>query len=52
LEKLESEGVKIYPKPSVLRTIRNKILQKEYYKQHEIPTSEFKITQNKARNLA
>ncbi len=25
LEKLEQEGVKIYPKPAVLRTIKNKI---------------------------
>lgn len=46
LEKLESEGVKVYPKPSVLKTIRNKIFQKEYYKKHEIPTAEFRITQN------
>jgi 5-(carboxyamino)imidazole ribonucleotide synthase len=48
LEKLETEGVKIFPKPSVLRTIKNKILQKEYYKQHQIPTSEFIITQTAA----
>lgn len=45
LEKLEREGVKIYPKPSVIRTIRNKILQKQFYKQNEIPTSEFIVTQ-------
>lgn len=44
LEKLESVGVKVYPKPSVLRTIKNKILQKEYYRQHQIPTSDFIIT--------
>jgi 5-(carboxyamino)imidazole ribonucleotide synthase len=46
LEKLETEGVKVYPRPSVLRTIKNKILQKQYYKQHEIPSSEFIITNN------
>lgn len=46
LEKLESEGVKVYPKPAVLRTIKNKILQKEYYKQNDIPTSGFIVTQN------
>lgn len=46
LEKLESEGKKIYPKPAVLKTIKNKILQKEYYKKFEIPTSDFVITQN------
>src|ERR1700755_432009 len=28
LEKLESEGVKVYPKPSVLRIIKNKVHQK------------------------
>src|SRR5688572_29249353 len=48
LEKLEAEGIKIYPKPSVLKTIKNKILQKEYYKQHEIPTAAFRITKNAA----
>ena len=31
LEKLEIEGVKVYPRPSVLRIIKNKILQKKYY---------------------
>lgn len=44
LEKLESEGKNIFPKPSVLKTIKNKIFQKQYYKEHQIPTSDFKIT--------
>jgi 5-(carboxyamino)imidazole ribonucleotide synthase len=48
LEKLESEGVRIYPKPSALRIIKDKILQKQFYKDNEIPTSEFVITQNKS----
>ncbi len=46
LEKLEAGGVKVYPKPSVLKTIKNKILQKQYYQQHSIPSSEFIITNN------
>ncbi|MBC7886693.1 MAG: 5-(carboxyamino)imidazole ribonucleotide synthase [Ferruginibacter sp.] len=46
LEKLENEGVKVYPKPAALRIIKNKILQKHFYKDHQIPTSEFIITQN------
>lgn len=46
LEKLETEGVKIYPRPSVLRTIKNKILQKEYYREHQIPTAGFIVTHN------
>lgn len=47
LEKLESEGVAVYPKPAVLRIVQNKILQKEYYKEHRIPTAAFVVTQNK-----
>jgi 5-(carboxyamino)imidazole ribonucleotide synthase len=46
LEKLEAEGLKIYPKPSVLKIIKNKINQKQYYKEHQIPTSEFIVTQS------
>lgn len=46
LEKLESEGVKIYPKPSAIKTIKNKIRQKEFYKTHQIPSPGFIITQN------
>jgi 5-(carboxyamino)imidazole ribonucleotide synthase len=45
LEKLESEGLAIYPRPSALKTIKNKILQKQFYKDNGIPTSDFVITQ-------
>lgn len=48
LEKLETEGVKIFPRPSVLRTIKNKIFQKEYYKKNEIPTAEFSISDSRS----
>jgi 5-(carboxyamino)imidazole ribonucleotide synthase len=48
LEKLESEGVRIYPKPSAIRTIKNKIRQKEFYRENEIPTSGFIITENRS----
>ncbi|NCI49938.1 5-(carboxyamino)imidazole ribonucleotide synthase [Sediminibacterium roseum] len=44
LEKLESEGVKVYPRPSAIRTIKNKVVQKEFYAAHQIPTSDFVIT--------
>jgi 5-(carboxyamino)imidazole ribonucleotide synthase len=46
LEKLEQEGKKIFPKPSVLRIIKNKILQKQYYSEYQIPTPAFIITKN------
>jgi 5-(carboxyamino)imidazole ribonucleotide synthase len=47
LEKLESEGVKVYPRPSALRTIKNKILQKQFYSLHSIPTAAFHVTNNR-----
>jgi 5-(carboxyamino)imidazole ribonucleotide synthase len=47
LEKLEAEGKRIYPRPSAIKIIKNKITQKEFYKEHAIPTSEFKITHSK-----
>ena len=47
LDKLESEGVQIIPSPAALRTIKNKIAQKKFYQQHQIPTSPFVITENK-----
>ena len=45
LEKLASEGVKIYPNPAALKIIKNKILQKKFYKDNEIPTSDFIVTE-------
>jgi 5-(carboxyamino)imidazole ribonucleotide synthase len=44
LEKLESEGVKIYPRPAALKIIKNKILQKQFYKENSIPSSDFITT--------
>lgn len=49
LEQLEKEGVKVYPKPAVLRTIKNKILQKQYYVAHQIPTAAFAVLQSKSQ---
>ena len=47
LEKLESEGVKIYPRPAALRIIRDKILQKQFYKENGIPSAAFRITEKR-----
>lgn len=44
LEKLESEGITVFPKPSVLRIIKNKAAQKRYYTQHSIPTPAYVVT--------
>ncbi|MBI3883502.1 MAG: ATP-grasp domain-containing protein [Sphingobacteriales bacterium] len=46
LEKLEAEGIKVYPTPAALRIIKNKILQKQFYKDNNIASSDFVITQN------
>ena len=47
LEKLEAEGVRVIPGSHVLRTLQNKILQKEFYRDHGILSSEFIVTQNR-----
>ncbi|MFT4016851.1 MAG: 5-(carboxyamino)imidazole ribonucleotide synthase [Agriterribacter sp.] len=47
LEKLETEGVKVYPRSASLRIIKNKILQKEFYEAHQIRTAPFTITQTR-----
>ena len=44
LEKLQAEGVKVYPQPSVIRTIQDKRVQKQFYRQHHIPTPDFVLT--------
>lgn len=41
LDKLEKEGVKVYPSPATLKTIQNKAKQKLFYVDHEIPTAPF-----------
>lgn len=44
LEKLESEGVKVFPSSAAIRTIKNKIVQKKFYKDNNIPSPEFVVT--------
>jgi 5-(carboxyamino)imidazole ribonucleotide synthase len=48
LEKLEQEGVKVYPRPQVLRTIKNKLLQKQYYESQQIPSPVYKLTNSRS----
>ena len=42
LDKLEEEGLPIYPSPKTLRLIQNKGVQKDFYVQNQIPTATFK----------
>ena len=46
LERLENEGVSVYPRPSALKTIKNKILQKQFYQQLQVPSPQFVVTDN------
>lgn len=48
LERLEQEGVRVYPRPHALRIIKNKIHQKQFYQTHDIPSSEFIVVENAA----
>ena len=41
LDKLESEGLTIFPKPKDLRVIQSKARQKNFYVDHQIPTAPF-----------
>ncbi len=47
LEKLEAAGKTVIPKPAVLKIIKNKILQKEHYRDHQIPSPAFKTTNSR-----
>lgn len=46
LEQLEREGVVVYPQPRVIRLIQDKGLQKQFFKENDIPTAEFQIIGN------
>ena len=47
LEALENEGVLVYPQSRVIRLIQDKGLQKQFFKQNDIPTSAFQFVSNK-----
>ena len=46
LEKLEREGIKVFPSPKTLRLIQNKGIQKDFYTQNNIPTAAYKRFEN------
>lgn len=47
LEQLESEGVKVFPQPRVLRLIQDKGEQKKFYREKNIPTAPFELVEHK-----
>lgn len=46
LEKLEQEGIKVFPSSKTLRIIQNKGKQKQFYKDNNLPTSDFQLFEN------
>lgn len=51
LRKLKEEGLNIYPDPELLAIIQDKGLQKEFYAKNEIPTSPFRLWNDRAEIL-
>jgi len=47
LEALENEGVVVYPQSRIIRLIQDKGMQKQFFKQNDIPTSAFQLISNK-----
>ncbi|NND05136.1 MAG: 5-(carboxyamino)imidazole ribonucleotide synthase [Saprospiraceae bacterium] len=43
LAQLEADGKAVYPQPRVIRTIKDKGLQKLFYRNHQLPTSDFAL---------
>ncbi|MBX2815247.1 MAG: 5-(carboxyamino)imidazole ribonucleotide synthase [Saprospiraceae bacterium] len=43
LEALEREGKAVFPQSTVIKIIRDKGLQKEFYREHRIPTSSYRL---------
>lgn len=47
LEALEREGKRVFPQPHVIRLIQDKRLQKQFYRDHGLPTADFVLTENR-----
>jgi 5-(carboxyamino)imidazole ribonucleotide synthase len=47
LEELEKQGKKVYPQPRVLRIIKDKGLQKQFYVDNGLPTAPFIFIENR-----
>ncbi len=48
LESLEKQGKAVFPQPNILRLIQDKRVQKQFYKDNNLPTADFVLTENQA----
>jgi 5-(carboxyamino)imidazole ribonucleotide synthase len=47
LEQLEKDGKQVYPQSRVIRLIQDKGIQKQFFKENDIPTAPFQLVNNK-----
>ena len=52
LFELEKQGKEIIPSPRILHIIQDKGLQKQFFEQHNLPTSKFKLVETEADWIA
>jgi len=52
LKELAKQGKKIFPQPEVIDLIQDKRKQKQFYKENNIPTADFILTENKREVVA
>ena len=48
LYQLEREGIPVYPQPRVIELIQDKRKQKQFYRDHNIPSADFVLVDNRA----
>lgn len=46
LEELENQGIKVIPNSKIIKIIQQKIVQKQFYKHHQIPSPDFQVIQS------
>jgi 5-(carboxyamino)imidazole ribonucleotide synthase len=51
LADLAKAGKKVFPQPSIIELIQDKRKQKQFFKDHQIPTADFLLVENKAEIL-
>lgn len=48
LQRLSDEGKKVFPQPRIIEMVQDKRIQKQFYKDNNIPTADFILTENLA----
>lgn len=51
LKELERAGKNVFPQPEIIELVQDKRSQKQFYKDHKIPTAEFVLTANRKEVL-